>query len=61
MAAGVYADVAAAQAVMASAVCQTYLPDPAQAALYDGLYQNYRQLGDYVNSSRQAASAGGVL
>ena len=61
VAAGVYADVAAAQAVMASAVCQTYLPDPAQAALYDGLYQNYRQLGDYVNSSRQAASAGGVL
>ncbi|WP_438862532.1 ribulokinase [Neptunicella sp.] len=46
---GAHATVAEAQAVMASPVYKTYLPNPEHAALYDSLYKRYLSLGDYVN------------
>jgi L-ribulokinase len=51
--AGVFPTVAAAQAVMASPVCQTYSPNAANAAVYDGLYQQYQQLGAFVDAKAQ--------
>ncbi|WP_102798884.1 ribulokinase [Bowmanella denitrificans] len=52
VAAGVYADVAQAQAVMASPVHKTYLPNPEKASVYDRLYQKYQALGRYVSGAK---------
>jgi L-ribulokinase len=49
---GVYADVASAQAVMASPVCKTYLPNQAAAQAYEPLYARYKELGAYVNGQQ---------
>lgn len=46
---GVYADVASAQAVMASPVCKTYVPNAEAAQAYEQLYVHYQHLGAYVN------------
>lgn len=48
---GVYPDVASAQKVMASTVCKTYKPNAQAAAAYEGVYQKYLTLGNFVNSS----------
>lgn len=48
---GVYKSVSDAQKVMASPVCKSYLPNPDAAKAYDALYQNYKALGQYVNST----------
>lgn len=58
VAAGVFPTVAAAQAVMASPVCQTYQPNAANAAIYDRLYKQYQQLGAFVDASVVAESQG---
>ena len=60
VAAGVFPTVAAAQAVMASPVCQTYQPNAVNAAVYDRLYKQYQQLGDFVNTSVAVESQGAV-
>ncbi len=49
---GVYANVEAAQQVMASSVCKTYQPNAQAAAAYEGLYQKYLKLGAFVNSPK---------
>jgi L-ribulokinase len=46
---GVYASVASAQAVMASSVCKTYVPNTPAALAYEQLYAHYQHLGVYVN------------
>jgi L-ribulokinase len=46
---GVYASVASAQAVMASSVCKTYLPNTQAALAYEQLYVHYQHLSVYVN------------
>lgn len=51
VAAGVYPTVEQAQLVMASSVCQTYQPNPSNAAIYDQLYKQYQQLGAFVDTS----------
>ena len=48
--AGVHADVAAAQQVMASGVCKTYAPNPEAAATYQQLYGRYQALGAFVEA-----------
>jgi len=45
----VYPNVEAAQKVMASTVCKTYTPNAEAAAAYEGLYQKYLTLGNFVN------------
>lgn len=45
---GAWPDIASAQQALASPVCKTYQPDPAAAALYDGLYRKYQMLGAFV-------------
>jgi len=52
---GVYANVEAAQKVMASSVCKTYLPNPQAAAIYEILYQDYKNLGNFVSGKGVAA------
>jgi len=47
VAAGAYPDVPAAAAVMGSRIDNVYLPDPANSALYDEMYAEYRELHDY--------------
>lgn len=51
-AAGVYADVLSAQAVMASKVENTYQPNPENAQKYQALYQAYLALGHYVDGAK---------
>jgi L-ribulokinase len=46
---GVHANVASAQAVMASPVCKTYVPNAQAALAYEPLYAQYQHLGAYVN------------
>ncbi|MDR3371941.1 ribulokinase [Rhodoferax sp.] len=46
---GVHANVASAQAVMASPVCKTYTPNAQAAQAYEQLYLRYQHLGAYVN------------
>lgn len=46
---GAHADVASAQAVMASPVCKTYRPNAEAAQAYEKLYARYQHLGAYVN------------
>jgi L-ribulokinase len=46
---GVHANVASAQAVMASPVCKTYAPNAQAAQAYEQLYVRYQHLGAYVN------------
>lgn len=46
---GVYPDVASAQKVMASPVSKTYLPNADNAETYQRLYQQYQQLGKFVD------------
>ncbi len=46
---GVYDSVASAQAVMASPVCKTYVPNAEAALAYEKLYARYQHLGAYVN------------
>jgi L-ribulokinase len=45
VAAGIYDSVADAQAKMGSGFSSTYTPEPANAKVYDGLYEKYLQLG----------------
>jgi L-ribulokinase len=47
VAAGAYPDVAAAAAVMGRSQPAAYTPDPANAAVYDQLYAEYRAVHDY--------------
>ena len=49
VAAGAHTDVASAQQVMASPVCQQYQPNPERVATYDALYAKYQALGAYVD------------
>ncbi|WP_022944823.1 ribulokinase [Pseudoalteromonas ruthenica] len=49
VAAGAYDNTVAAQQVMASPVCQQYLPNPERAPIFDVLYRKYQALGAYVN------------
>jgi L-ribulokinase len=49
VAAGLYADVTAAAAVMGRADLAAYVPDPARADVYDELYADYRTLHDYFS------------
>lgn len=49
---GVHANVASAQAVMASPVCKTYVPNAQAALTYDQLYAHYQHLGAYVNEGK---------
>lgn len=49
VAAGAYDNTVAAQQVMASPVCQQYLPNSERAAIFDVLYRKYQALGAYVN------------
>jgi L-ribulokinase len=49
---GVHASVASAQAVMASPVCKTYVPNAQAAKAYEQLYLRYQHLGAYVNGRR---------
>jgi L-ribulokinase len=69
VAAGAYADVPAAAAVMGRKREGAYLPDPASALVYDELYAEYRLLHDYfgrggnevmhrLHAIRQRAAAG---
>jgi L-ribulokinase len=65
VAAGAFPNVAAAQDVMASPVCQTYSPQPELVPVYDRLYQQYQQLGEFVElhskqQSKLKISAAGV-
>jgi len=46
---GVHANVASAQAVMASPVCKTYVPNAQAALAYEQHYAHYQHLGAYVN------------
>jgi L-ribulokinase len=47
-AAGLYANVEAAQKAMSSGTEKTYRPDPARAKHYDAVYQNYLKLGAFM-------------
>ena len=47
-AAGVYPDLHAAKAAMSSGFDATFEPDSAKAAVYNELYQRYRQLGAFI-------------
>jgi L-ribulokinase len=47
VAAGAYPDVPAAARAMGGHRCAVYTPDPAAAAVYDQLYDEYRRLHDY--------------
>jgi L-ribulokinase len=47
VAAGAYPDVPAAARAMGGHRCAVYTPDPAAAAVYDRLYDEYRRLHDY--------------
>lgn len=53
VAAGVFADVPAAQAAMASRVDRTHTPDPARAALYDAQFQRYRRWSEVLEPLHQ--------
>jgi L-ribulokinase len=55
VAAGLYADVAAASAVMGRADQAAYVPDPARADVYDELFAEYRTLHDYFSGRPQWA------
>ncbi len=46
---GAHASVAEAQALMASPVCKTYVPNAEAALAYEQLYAQYQRLGAYVN------------
>jgi len=48
VAAGIYADVLAAQDGMGSGFAETYTPDPTHVADYDQRYQKYQALGQFV-------------
>lgn len=48
VAAGVHPDTRSAQALMASPVRDTYLPDPSRQALHQKRYRSYRELGKHV-------------
>ena len=52
VAAGVYANIEAAQAAMTSGFAREYTPDAAQSAIYDELYKRYLALGAYCESSK---------
>ena len=52
VAAGVYANIEAAQAAMTSGFAREYTPDPAQSAVYDALYKRYQALGAYCEASK---------
>ncbi len=57
VAAGCHADVPAAQAVMASRVEHTYVPDAARAALYESHYQRYLRWADVVEPMHAPGAA----
>jgi len=59
-AAGLYPTVEAAQQAMASGFDLTFVPDPARAKIYDGIYAEYQRLGAFVEAplaARPAATA----
>lgn len=57
VAAGAFPNVAAAQEVMASPVCQTYQPQPELVPVYDKLYAQYQQLGEFVELQTRLKSS----
>lgn len=48
---GAFSSVAAAQEVMGSTVCKTYVPNPDKQKRYNQMYRQYLQLGEYVNEA----------
>jgi L-ribulokinase len=52
--AGVYKDVPAAQAAMASKVDAEYRPDPSKAAVYRSLYARYKAAGAFIEKGSKA-------
>ena len=56
VAAGVHADIPAAQRAMGSGFDAEYQPRPGQAATYDGLYQQYLLLGEFTENNRSRTS-----
>ena len=57
--AGVYPDVASAQAKMACQVEHTYQPDAKRVAVYQKLYQRYQAAGRFIEQSLSSAPAVG--
>jgi L-ribulokinase len=47
VAAGLYPDIPAAQAVLCPPVEKTYVPNPAHVKIYNTLYHHYRELGNF--------------
>jgi L-ribulokinase len=47
-AAGLYADVFAAQKALSAGTERVHKPDPKRAALYETLYQKYKKLGSFI-------------
>ncbi len=50
VAAGIYPDIASAQAAMGGGFESEYKPDPVRAAVYDKLYMNYVKLGRFIET-----------
>jgi len=57
VAAGVHADVPAAQAAMASRAAQTFRPEPSRVAAYEALYQRYGRWGHAAEPLYSASAA----
>lgn len=53
VAAGIHADVAAAQKAMGSGAERTYRPDPARRGAYEALYKKYKKLGAFAEGERK--------
>jgi len=51
VAAGIYPTIGKAQDAIAPPVERTVSPDPARAAAYSVLYEKYKRLGDFVEST----------
>jgi L-ribulokinase len=56
VAAGIHADVLAAQRAMGSGFAETYTPNPARVADYEARYAQYQAFGRFVESSMDSAS-----
>lgn len=48
VAAGLYADVPAAQNAISAPIEKTYYPDPKRSAMYEKLYKDYREFGSFI-------------
>ena len=50
-AAGIYEDVSVAMEQMGSGFDAEYFPDAERAAIYDNIYRQYNQLGEFVEQA----------